>query len=90
MPPVHHQKLTLARTHERHRLDFLVQRDGVPGALDFARRTLLIYQTALRYKGEDPGKPRHHFSRSVEYVDGFVGSILELKAFIRAHALTAP
>lgn len=88
LPIIHRHKLDSARTQEQARLEFLVQRDGLSAALDFARRTMRIYQTALRYKNPDPGKSPYHFARSVDYVDSFVGSILECRAFIRAHSHT--
>lgn len=86
MPAVSRKKLELARGRESKRLQFVLQRDGVEGALQFARKTLTIYQTALRYKSQDPGKPPFHFARSVDFIDEFVGSILEFKHFLRQHA----
>jgi hypothetical protein len=72
-----------ARKTERDRIAFIEQRDGTDGAVHFAQRTLAIYQSALRFVNKDPAKAKHHFARSLEYLPEYVGSVLELKRFLR-------
>jgi len=50
-------------------------------ARDFAMRTLGIYQDALRYR--NPETFRRHFSFYEPYQTRYVGSIIELKRFLK-------
>jgi len=70
-----------SQEQERMRLEFVTRRDGLAAACDFARRTLAIYQNALRYR--NPGTLRRHFSFYEPYIARYVGSITELKRFLK-------
>ncbi len=63
---------------EQQRLAFLIQRDGMSGARDFARRTLAIYRGAIK---------RQANGRRTRYGETYrrrlVASCLELRAFLR-------
>jgi len=60
---------------ETSRLNFLIQRDGMEGALEFARRTLVSYR-------------RHVLSGKFDKLmmrRGFIESYLTFKRFIKQH-----
>lgn len=67
---------------EQQRLQFITERDGIDGAVDFARRTLKIYRTAVlrsRKRGHD--KPHH--ASIPEYRRKFIESYCAFKKFIK-------
>ena len=77
--------LLAARKRELDRINFISQRDGINSAIHFAKRTLFLYYSALRFVNKDPSKAKHHFSRSPEYLSEYMGSVMELKKFLIGH-----
>lgn len=75
---------------EEQRLAFVEQRDGVEGAVEFARQGIKIYRTCvLRSMKRGFAKP-HHASLP-EYRRGFIESYLAWKHYIKTHnALDEP
>lgn len=62
------------RALERQRIAFVVSRDGVDGARQFARQTLRIYRAGVLNK-------RSFMSKS-DWNSMFIASYLEFKAFL--------
>ncbi len=58
---------------ERGRIDFLLQRDGLPATIDWVRRTLDIYRSAVLVR---QGYGREYRSRLIE-------SYCEFKRWLR-------
>lgn len=77
------QKVNLVRCKERHRINSLIDRDGLSKAVFFAEKTMIQYLTCLAYKNKTKIGPKYHYSRNSEYRHEFVGSILELKLFLK-------
>jgi len=73
------------RNKERLRVELVIKRDGLEAGLNFCKRTLALYQKALRYSCPDPAKPKHHFSRTREHLPEFIGSVLEFKKILGEH-----
>lgn len=69
---------------EQHRLAFLETRDGVEGALEFAKRTYAIYRSALKMSRKRKS-PKIHFASTPEYRRSYVESCLVFRAYIREH-----
>lgn len=69
---------------EERRLAFVEERDGVAGAVDFARRSMQQYRTAvLNSRKRGSVKPSH--ASLPEYRRGFIESYLAFKRYIAAH-----
>ena len=69
---------------EEQRLAFVQARDGVPGAVAFARQTMMIYRTSvLRSRKRGIDKP--HFASLPEYRRGFIESYLAFKDYAATH-----
>lgn len=66
---------------EQERINFIIQRDGIEGAVDFCKRTMKIYRTAVlrsRKRGHD--KPHH--ASIPEFRRKFIKSYCAFKKFI--------
>jgi len=59
---------------EGNRLHFIMQRDGLNGAINFARQTMKIYRTSVVKKT---------FASSPVYKETFIKSYLDFKRFIK-------
>jgi len=69
---------------EEQRIAFVEERDGIAGAVDFARRTIRQYRTAvLNSRKRGSVKPSH--ASLPEYRRGFIESYLAFKRYIAAH-----
>ncbi len=64
---------------EKFRLEFLTERDGIEGAVEFAKRTAKIYRTCVTKRIGMCGD-RHHRRR-------FATSVLEFKWFARINGV---
>ena len=65
---------------EQERINFIIQRDGIEGAVDFCKRTMKIYRTAVlrsRKRGHD--KPHH--ASIPEFRRRFITSYCAFKKF---------
>ena len=69
---------------ETSRLSFVEQRDGVAGAVDFARCTLRIYRTAVLCSRRRGFTKPHHASLPA-YRPGFIASYVGLKRYVSDH-----
>ena len=58
---------------EQARIEFLIARDGLDGAIKWARRTAGLYRKALLHEG--------HYAGNREFRKLFIQSYLELKRF---------
>lgn len=67
--------------HEAGRLHFLERRDGLPGAVVFARQALGIYRAAVRR-----GKHGRRSGYGSAYLRALLESCLDFRAFLRQHA----
>lgn len=67
---------------EEQRLKFVEERDGVDGAIDFAKQTLKVYRMALRRSRKRGFNPPHHATLP-EYRLGFIESCLDFRAYLR-------
>lgn len=63
-------------SYEQGRLDFLVRRDGEAAAVEWARRTMRIYRSAVLN--------RRHFASTAEYRRQFIESYCEFKRWLAA------
>lgn len=66
---------------EADRINFLIERDGLSGAIDFAKRALFVYRKAARLTPD--GKKQ--FAHDKVYRASFVESILYLRNFLRGN-----
>jgi hypothetical protein len=66
-------------TREKERIAFMLNRDGIKGALDFADRTMRIYRMSVLDKGDVNRAPHH--ATFPNYRRSFIESYLELKRF---------
>jgi hypothetical protein len=62
-------------------INFIRDRDGIDGAVDYATRALDAYRKAARYRN---GKTRH-YCHIMPYRPHFVRSIIEIRQFLREH-----
>lgn len=69
---------------EQQRIQFIIQRDGIEGAIDFARRTMKIYRTAV-LKSAKRGHEKPHFASTHDWKRKFIMSYLAFKAFLQQH-----
>lgn len=69
---------------EIERIACVEQRDGVDGALEFARRTVDIYRKAV-LQTVRRGNAKAHFASSIQFKRGFIESYLELKRYLHKH-----
>ncbi|WP_175891161.1 hypothetical protein [Burkholderia cepacia] len=60
---------------EQRRIEFLIERDGLPQATDWVRRTMHIYRGAVLTRG--------HFARTHPYRHRFIIAYLEFKRWLR-------
>ena len=67
--------------HEAARLEFLERRDGLHGAQDFARRTLVIYRAAVKR-----GKDGRRSGYGSAYRRALVESCLDFRLYLRPNA----
>lgn len=67
---------------ENERLNFVIQRDGMTEAIDYAKRTLKVYRTAL-FRSRKHGFSQPHHASIPEYRRLFVMSCLAFRKFIR-------
>jgi len=67
---------------EEQRLKFMKERDGVEGAVAFARQTLKAYRMSLRRSRKRGFDPIHHATLP-EFRRGFVESCLAFRAYLR-------
>jgi hypothetical protein len=65
---------------EAARLDFIIKRDGLPGAIDFAKRTMTQYRRCVLMDGKNGRK--FHFASTLHYRPLFIASYLCFKRFI--------
>lgn len=65
---------------ENDRIDFLIGRDGLEAAREWAERTMKIYRQAVLCKG-DVNK-RGHFATTIAYRRTFIESYLSFKRFL--------
>lgn len=66
---------------EFERLHFVEQRDGLAGALAFARQTMVIYRKAVMLSRKR-GHEKPHFASLPEYRRQFIESYLVFKRFV--------
>lgn len=65
----------------RQQLEFVIQRDGMEGAREYAKRALQAYRGAARYR--NPEKPSQRlFVHHMPYRPHYVRSIIELRRFL--------
>ena len=69
---------------EQQRIQFMIDRDGLEGATDFARRTMKIYRTAV-LKSAKRGHEKPHFASTNDWRRKFIQSYLSFKAFLQQH-----
>jgi hypothetical protein len=67
---------------EHARIEFLIERDGLPRATEWVRRTMCIYRRAVLAKG--------HFGHSHPYQYRFIIAYLEFKRWLRSGSTTGP
>jgi hypothetical protein len=67
---------------EQARIEFLIERDGLPQATEWVRRTMHIYRRAVLAKG--------HFAHSQQYRHRFIVAYLEFKKWLRRGSATGP
>lgn len=65
---------------EQARIEFLVERDGLPQAAEWVRRTMHIYRRAVLSRG--------HFAHSHPYRHRFIVAYLEFKRWLRTGSTT--
>lgn len=65
---------------ERARIDFLIERDGLPEATEWVRRTMHIYRRAVLNKG--------HFAQAYPYRHRFIVAYLEFKRWLQTGSAT--
>lgn len=70
--------------HELNRIAFVEQRDGVDGAIEFARRTVDIYRKAV-LQTIRRGNNKAHFASSIQFKRGFIESYIVLKQYLHKH-----
>ena len=78
---------------ERQRLSFVEQRDGIHGAVDFARQGIKIYRSCVLQsakrgygaKGSAYADRKPHHASFREYRRGFIESYLAFKAYVELH-----
>jgi hypothetical protein len=68
--------------NERARIEFLIERDGLPQATEWVRRTMHIYHRAVLTKG--------HYAHSPLYRHGFIVSYPEFKRWLRTASTPRP
>lgn len=67
---------------EHDRLTFIIERDGIDGAIKFAKQTYNVYRTSLKQSRKRGHKKPHH-ATIPEYRLGFVLSCLAFRKFLR-------
>jgi hypothetical protein len=67
---------------EDARIQFLIDRDGIEAAKEFARRTMRTYRTCVLQNGRN-GRP-FHFASYGEWKPRFIRSYLAFKAMLQA------
>jgi len=67
---------------ETQRLSFVIERDGMEGAVIFAKQTYHAYRAALKLSRKRGCQKPHHATLP-EYREGFVMSCLAFRKFIR-------
>jgi hypothetical protein len=67
---------------EQDRIDFIIARDGLDGAIDFASRTIKSYRTAVLTSRKRGHKKPHHASLEM-YRRSFIESYVVLKKFLQ-------
>ena len=72
----------MTKPGEDERLAILIDRDGLSAAVDFAKRTLQIYRTAVLTSRKRGHKKPHHASLP-EYRGKFIKTYLYYKQFIK-------
>jgi len=76
-------------TPEHQRLRFVEQRDGLAGALAFAKQTRAVYRTCV-LRSRKRGFTNPHHASLAEYRRAFIESYLVLKHFIAYHEKLTP
>lgn len=66
---------------ETARLTFIEQRDGLEGAIAFAKQTIKTYRTCVLHSRKH-GKTSNHYASVSEYKRTFIESYLSFKAFL--------
>jgi CMP-2-keto-3-deoxyoctulosonic acid synthetase len=66
--------------HEQKRISFLENRDGIEGALEFAKRTVMLYRKSVLKRGGN-NREFHHASIK-EYRRSYIESYVFLKTYI--------
>ena len=69
---------------ELERIQFVINRDGISGALQFASRTYAIYRSAIR---NSRCNPRHHPYGKV-YREELIASCFTLRSFLIQNGVT--
>lgn len=72
---------------EQDRLNFIIQRDGIDAAVDFARNTMKIYRKSVlrshkRGYGYNSQKGNIHFASIPEFRRKFIESYCAFKKFV--------
>lgn len=67
---------------EHGRIEFLIQRDGLPQTAEWVRRTMSIYRRAVLAKG--------HFAHSQPYRTRFIIAYLEFKKWLQSTSPSEP
>ena len=68
--------------NEELRLNFIILRDGLSAAHDFAKRTIIQYRKSV-LRSRKRGFSNPHFASLPEYRRKFIESYCEFKAFTR-------
>lgn len=69
---------------EIDRFSFITSRDGLQETINFARRTMRIYRTAI-LNSRKRGVKNPHYASLPEYKEGFIRSYLAFKAFLKKY-----
>ena len=66
---------------EQSRLQFYIDRDGMSGAIEFAKQTMKIYRKAV-LTSRKRGYQKPSFASLPEYRKSFIESYLSFKSFL--------
>lgn len=69
---------------EKQRLAFIEARDGIDGALAFAKQTLKIYRKAV-LTSRKRGHTKPHHASLPEFLTGFIESYIVFKRYVAQH-----
>ena len=73
---------------EEERLSFTEKRDGIDGAVAFAKQSMAVYRTCV-LRSRKRGFDRPHHASLPEYRRGFIESYLAFKRYVAMNTNTA-